>query len=160
MRSISPPPRRSSVTKAIPARRAAPLEASLAGRPATSPGDVFRGLPAGAPATQAKPRAFEMQQSAPRLPGALGIEFAERTPDQQLHDLGLRRLGRGFARDQAVAHDGDAIGDAGHLFQAVRYVDDADAGRAEIAHDPEQPFDLAGGQRGGRLVHDQDPRGA
>ena len=42
------------------------------------------------------------------------------------------------------------------LHHAVRDVDDRDAARGELAHDPEQHLRLALGQRGGRLVEDQD----
>ena len=61
--------------------------------------------------------------------------------------------------DPAVAHHRHAVGDLRHLLQPVRDVDDADAARREPPHDREQPLDLAGGQRRGRLVHDQHPRG-
>ena len=53
----------------------------------------------------------------------------------------------------------DAVGDARQLFHAMRDVDDADAGRAcSRAMMREEALDLAVGERGGRLVHHDDPR--
>ena len=107
-----------------------------------------------------KRASLEMQQRAGRRAAARGgIELVERPADQQLHQLGLRRVGRGDAGDPPVAHHRHPVGDLRHLLEPVRDVDDADAARAELAHDAEQPFDLADRQRRGRLVHDQDARG-
>jgi hypothetical protein len=69
------------------------------------------------------------------------------------------RVGRAqLAAGRAVAQPDHAIRDGGDLAEAVRDVDDADALRAQLADDREQPFDLAVGQARRRLVHDQHPR--
>jgi len=122
--------------------------------------DVFRGLPAAATASKAKAGVLEVQQAAPRFAGVLGKELAERTPHQQLDDFGLRRVRRGFARDQPVPHHRHPIGHARHFLDAVRNEDDSDALSAKIAHDLEEPLRLRGRESGGRFVHDQDARRA
>ena len=58
----------------------------------------------------------------------------------------------------AVAHHGDAFGVFEHLFQPMGDVDDADAARAKIAHDGEEPVGFLLRQRSSRLVH-QDNTG-
>ena len=55
----------------------------------------------------------------------------------------------------AVAKHGDAVAIVEDLRHAVGDVDDRDAARGEVAHDPEQDLRLALGQRRGRLVEDQ-----
>ena len=62
-----------------------------------------------------------------------------RAPDHHVDQL--VRAGRGDLRgchELAVAQHGDAVGELEHLLQAVADVDDADAARAQQAHDAEQ----------------------
>ena len=56
----------------------------------------------------------------------------------------------------AVAEDGDAVGNLEDLVEVVRDVDDRDLLLLEPADDAEDELRLLLGQRGGRLVHDQD----
>ena len=56
----------------------------------------------------------------------------------------------------AVAQHRDPLGDLDHLFQPVADEDDGDALRLQPADGREQELDLVAGQRGGRLVHEQD----
>ena len=57
-----------------------------------------------------------------------------------------------------IAEDGDAIGNREDLFETMRDIDDAAAVRLEQPDDREQSLDFAFGQRGRRLVHDDDLR--
>src|SRR5450830_591890 len=83
----------------------------------------------------------------------------ELTPDHHADD-GVDRcfFSRHGGDVFAVAHDGDAIGNAAQLVHLVRDVDDADTLRLQIADDAKQFVDLCVIERGGRLVHDQDAR--
>ena len=90
---------------------------------------------------------------------ALGIEPVEMAADHLGDDLvvGDRvRLMRGDGA--AVAEDGQAVGDGAHLRHAVRDEDDELALAGELPRQLEQPFRLAGRQRRGRLVEDEDAR--
>ena len=64
-----------------------------------------------------------------------------------------QRRGDGAA---PVAHDRRAISDPHDLVHAVGDVDDRDAIAPQSAQKHEQPIDLQGGQRRGRLVQDED----
>ena len=66
--------------------------------------------------------------------------------------------GRPRRQAAAVAEHGHAIGDAEHLRQAVRDVDDASAFAGEPLDDGKHALDLAVGERRGRLVEDEDAR--
>ena len=57
-----------------------------------------------------------------------------------------------------VAEDGRAVAQLEDLVEAVADEQDRDAAVAQPADDAEQPLDLVGGQRRGRLVEDQDAR--
>ena len=82
--------------------------------------------------------------------------FIDRAADHEPDDLGNFRRGRLERVDiLAVAHDGDAVGDALELIHAVRDVDDADAGLLELADEDEQIVDLRVGQDSGRLVENE-----
>ncbi len=56
----------------------------------------------------------------------------------------------------AVLHHRDPVGDAEHLFEAVRDVDDPDPFGAEPGDDAMQALGIAGREDGGRLVEDDD----
>ena len=58
----------------------------------------------------------------------------------------------------AVAEDGDRVGDLADLLEPVADEEDGDAALAQPAHGGEEAVDLVGRERGGRLVHDQQPR--
>ena len=58
----------------------------------------------------------------------------------------------------AVAQHRDAVGDAKHLVEPVRDIDDADAARAQPAQRAQQSLDVGFRQRRGRLVEDQNVR--
>ena len=79
--------------------------------------------------------------------------------DHHADDRLDRRLG-GLDRVDvaAVAHHGHPVGDLLELLEAVRDVDHARPPLAQVADDPEELVDLGVGQRGRRLVHDQDVR--
>ena len=58
----------------------------------------------------------------------------------------------------AVAHDGHAIHDMLQFLQTVGDVDDAMVRGAQVPDDAEEILDLARGERGGGLIHDEDAR--
>ena len=75
----------------------------------------------------------------------------------QAHDLVLGQLGRGADSDEpAIAHDGDTVGEAQDLVDAVTHVDDRRTLAAEAPHEAEQSGDLLVGQRGRRLIQGED----
>ena len=122
--------------------------------------------------------AHAVEHAAP----AAAAGHIERQVLHREHALGARRMrGRGDAdllaadhgaddgvaaehRDRlrqhvrAVAEDGHAVGEQHHLVDAVRDVDDRDAGPGELLDDLEQPLASRPAKRGGRLVHDEDAR--
>ena len=65
---------------------------------------------------------------------------------------------RQFAGLFTIAHHHHAIGQGLHLTESVRDVDDADALRAQIAHDAEQRLGFMLRQAARRLVHDEHAR--
>ncbi len=74
-------------------------------------------------------------------------------------DGGLVELGDRAAGDHAPgAHHGEALADVEHLAHLVADEQHRDAARLDVAHHAEQGGDLASGQGGGRLVHDQQAR--
>ena len=90
---------------------------------------------------------------------ALGKGELERPPDHERDELLLRHAG-GLVRAlaDAVAEDGDPVGDAEHLRQPVADVDDADAGPAALEHERVQPCHLLGPERRRRLVEQEHLR--
>ena len=58
----------------------------------------------------------------------------------------------------AVAEDRDAVGEVGDLAPPVRGEDHALPALAEPAHQREQPLHLLLGERGGRLIEEEDVR--
>ena len=58
----------------------------------------------------------------------------------------------------AVAEHRDDVGERADLLEPVADEDDCDAALAQPAHGREQVLDLVRRERGGRLVHDQQPR--
>ena len=73
-------------------------------------------------------------------------------------------VGRGEVRRRrrddvlAVAEDGRPVAQLEHLVEPVAHEQDRDPARAQVPDDREQPLDLVGRQRRGRLVEDQDAR--
>ena len=67
-------------------------------------------------------------------------------------DVRTRRIGR----HGPVAQHDRMVGDRQRFFQVMRDIDDADPPRRQVADHLEQHLDLAGRQRAGRFVHDQD----
>ncbi len=89
----------------------------------------------------------------------LGVEARQVAADHHLDDrLGADLVARQRPGIAAVAQHGDAVGELVHLRHAVADVDQRDALRAQLAHQPEQVLGLARGQRGGGLVEHQDAR--
>ena len=88
-----------------------------------------------------------------------GKRELERPPDHE-RDEALLRHGGGLERPlaDAVAENGDPIGDAEHLGQPVADVDDADAGAALLEHERVEPLDVLRPERGRRLVEEQHLR--
>ena len=56
----------------------------------------------------------------------------------------------------ALAHDGDPVGDREHLLEPMRDEDDRASRALRARDDVEQPLDLAGAQRSGRLVENDE----
>ncbi len=87
----------------------------------------------------------------------LGVQLIEVAPDHAAHQVVLGHPVDRFTRDQrSVPQGGDPPADLEDLLQAVRDEQDGGALFAQGAYDTEEAGDLAAGQRGGRLVHDQD----
>ena len=77
--------------------------------------------------------------------------------DDALHQLfGRGMLHAAHPDHQAIAQDRDAVGDAKNLVEPVADIDHPDAAVAQRAQRGEQPLDLVGRQRGGRLVQHQE----
>ena len=57
----------------------------------------------------------------------------------------------------AVLEHGDPVGEVEDLGEPVRDVQEADAALLEPAHERVEQLDLVVGERGGRLVHDEQP---
>src|SRR4029077_15230742 len=86
---------------------------------------------------------------------SLGVHAVDRAAGHQCDRLSLSQLTT--SRDMlAVAEDRDPVGEIDHLAPAVRGEDHALALLAQIADEPEQPFDLLFGERGGWLVQKED----
>ncbi|CAM5672292.1 hypothetical protein SVIOM342S_02616 [Streptomyces violaceorubidus] len=77
----------------------------------------------------------------------------------QRHHLagGCRLGGQAAGHRPAVLEDGDPVADAADLLQAVRDVDDGDSVGGEVGDDAEKVVDLVRVERGGRLVHHDQP---
>ena len=65
---------------------------------------------------------------------------------------------RPIAHDPALPQHRDPVGQRQRLGQLVRHDDDRRAGRGQLAQQDEQLLHLVGGEDGGRLVEDQEPR--
>ena len=110
-------------------------------------------------------RRAQVAHGQQRRPGpvdrAAGVlhRATDRAPDDELDQPLHIELGRRpRAHDAPVAQHGHAVGHGDDLLEAVRDVDDRDAALLEALDDLKQRVDLAVGERGGRLVHDQDAR--
>ena len=96
---------------------------------------------------------------APIGTAVFGKKGFDATPDHHLDEFGRAGLRHRPRSDVgAVAQHRDAVGDLEQLVEPMADVDDPDAAAFELADDVEQARDVALGQRGGRLVHDQDAR--
>ena len=85
----------------------------------------------------------------------VGLQAAS---DHLLDDLSNADLiGRRGRDPPTVAQDGDRVRHPLDLVHAVGDVDDGRVRADEVRHHPEQGLGLALGQRGGGLVHDEDP---
>jgi hypothetical protein len=85
-------------------------------------------------------------------------QVAHLAADHQRDDLVDVGLGGGPGGDVLpVAHDRDRVAEREHLVEPVRDEHQGTALVTQAACDGEQPLDLDPAQRGGRLVHDQDP---
>jgi hypothetical protein len=83
----------------------------------------------------------------------------QRAADHQADQIVGRHLRHRTRFDGlTVAQHGDAVGDARQLLEPVRDVDERDVLRLELGDEREQCRDLTFGQRGGRLVHHDQPR--
>ena len=128
--------------------------AELAGEPddlARADGEADRLDKAG------REQAFDPEQRFPAERAARrehGLEVAAEHHGDDRVDVELGGRARGQAA--AVAEHRDAVGDAEHLGQAVRHVDDAAPLGGEPLDHGQDALDLAVGERRGRLVEDQD----
>ena len=108
---------------------------------------------------QRQPLDLERDVAAARAVAARREHLAERAPDHAADDLvAVRRARLARGHDAAVLHDRDAVAEAEHVGQLVRDVDDGGAAVAQLAHHPEEVLVRFRRQRGGRLVHDDQPR--
>ena len=89
--------------------------------------------------------------------GLLREHLGDLAPDHQPDDVVARDVGgRMLADEAAVAEHRHFVGDLEQFVHLVGDVDDALALGLERADDLEEVLDLALGQRGGRLVHDEN----
>ncbi len=85
------------------------------------------------------------------------VEAGEVAPDHHPDDPFRRQLvARDRADDDAIAEHRDAVGEARDLRQAVADIDDGKSAFAQLDDEIEQPLRFMRGERGGRLVHDED----
>ncbi len=177
MRGTKPNSLRSSVTMAIPQASASAGDPMRTGRPARRTCAPAVGLrPKIAAAASLRPA--PSRPARPRISPARSENSDPRQADFE-NDLAgnpLLQLCQGFQRpphhksDQpllvqfggrpggdvpAVAHHRDGIGQPEDFGHAVRNVDDGHAALLQVADDAEEPLRLTVGQRGGRLVHDE-----
>ena len=104
----------------------------------------------------APPEPVDAEDDVARLLSRARKEVGEVPADHVLDRLCLRHLGDGPAGDEAaVAKDGDAVGDLEDFLEAVADEEHRDPGRGQQADLLEELADLVGGERRGRLVHDQ-----
>ena len=110
-------------------------------------------------AQHARPRqALRAQDLLSRRRPPPGEVVAQLPARHQLHQLRHRDLADAAGGHVApVAQHGHAMADARDLLHAVGDVDDGHAPSGEPLDGGEELRDLAGGQRGGRLVHDDEP---
>ncbi len=90
------------------------------------------------------------------LDGARAVEPAT---EHGGHEVDAAHVAQRIAADRsAVTHDGGAIADFVDFVQLVADVHDRYAIRLELSDDVEQAVDFPSVERGGRLVHDDQPR--
>ena len=83
----------------------------------------------------------------------------ERAPEHRRHQAVGGLLGGRRRLDVApVLEDGDRVAQGEHVAEDVRDVDHGHAVVAQLARDLQQAVGLVAGQRGGRLVHHDQPR--
>ena len=84
---------------------------------------------------------------------ALGVDAIDLAPEHQLDEARLGHLlDRAAADVDAAAEDGGPVAEVLDLLEAVRDEDGDPAALGELAHLREEPADLLGQQRRGRLV--------
>ena len=175
---------RSSVRKAIPASIATPgLRMAISRAPMAIVPDVAGDTPNSVSATLLRPeptrparprispsrRSNRCRESASSVRlrhrkhdvadrhALLGKHLGDFAPDHQLDDFVARHPGGGMLADEtAIAKHRHLVGDLEQLVHLVGDIDDARPCGLQRADDPEEMRDLALGQRGGRLVHDQN----
>ncbi len=112
-------------------------------------GDVGEDALAGQPA--------HAQGDLARLDLLFGVQLVEVAADHATHEVVLGHALQGLAGDPgAVAQGGDPPADLEDLLQPVGDEQHGGALFAQGAYDAEEAGDLAAGEGGGRLVHDQD----
>jgi hypothetical protein len=91
--------------------------------------------------------------------GGVALRLADVATEHLRHQLELADLRHCCgAHRAAVAHDGDAVADLVELVELVRDEDHRDAVRLQLPDDRKQNLDLLLVERGGRFVHDHEPR--
>ena len=102
---------------------------------------------------------------APRTSSTAGVGLTRPGRHRVLDALAGHQLGEPVVVDlgcgkgadlAAVAQHGHPLGDLDHLLEPMADEDDGDAVRLQPANRREQQVDLVPGQRGRRLVHEQD----
>src|SRR4030095_6387303 len=87
----------------------------------------------------------------------VGVDTLERTPGDQLDELGVVDAGRLCRRDRTtVAEDGDPLREAEPLVQPVADEEHALSRSGVAAQRAQQQLDVGVRQRGRRLVEDED----
>ena len=111
----------------------------------------------GAQADRVRPSLGIFKDDLARAAG-IGRDSAVGAAGHGLHQIADgERAAPAHRRNLAVAQHGAAVGQRHHLVEPVRDVDDRGALRFHPRQHREQPLDLAGLQRRGRLVENQQP---
>jgi hypothetical protein len=120
--------------------------------------DILRRLEAGPFDVGLEARVLEPQDLAANPLRTGREQILEGAADQHADQFGLRGVRLGLAHYGAVPHHRHPGGNARHLLQAMRNVDDPDAPPAQLPHHAEQMLGFRGREGRCRFVHDQDAR--
>ena len=100
---------------------------------------------------------FDLQQDFPDPGPPAGKLVLDGASHHHPDELPVVGCGRHLADHLPVPQDRHPVSDLGNLFEVMRDEDHADLFLFEASNYLEETLDFLPGERGGRLVHDQDP---